>query len=431
MGRFYIDAYAEKNLGRERELNEDNCFCYPDNGQAKSGILSVLIVADGMGGHDAGDVASNLACSYLDHLFAKGGYHNFAKSLDLASEDFQNIIRRAFLEINQRVLERANAFRQQRSMGSTCVLGIIVYDAKRDKTSLFVGSVGDSRCYIVRGNEIILATQDDSYVWELYKKAEISYSDIQTHPQRNIITQALGTSETITPQVNRIDLESNDIVLLCTDGLHGSISDQHIKKILKGSSNAKTACVRLIEAANKAGGKDNIAVAVAYCLSAPRERTLLYHAERPPITKTLLFITISLLVFGGLAALVFLQPWKSENISIVPRVDYRIESRPSERTVLSEDTAHFYLRIMPAIPDSMEYLYSVLVRTNHGKYRDEQNLAKLRKGLNQRYRLTLTLKDTGWTILFMSLLNKSGDIICTTIDSMFVQSSAKTINFKE
>lgn len=269
MSRLYIHSAYRTDIGLKRELNEDYCFSASDKSGMRNGVAGVLAVSDGMGGHDAGDIASKMTCEYLEHLFVRGGSANLAQELGVDSGNHSALLNEVFHRMNRRIVDRAKSFDLLRTMGCTCVVGLITHEIATGSSVLFVGWVGDSRCYIVRGDDIFLATEDDSYVWDIYKKGKITYQEMRVHPKRNVLTQALGTVEAIVPRFNRIRLQPDDIVLLCSDGLHGFISDNEIKNILNSSSNAETASQRLIDAANNAGGKDNISVAVAYCLSEP------------------------------------------------------------------------------------------------------------------------------------------------------------------
>ncbi|MBI3003836.1 MAG: serine/threonine-protein phosphatase [Ignavibacteriales bacterium] len=321
MRKLYIDSAYRTDIGLKRELNEDYCFSASDKSGMKNGVVGVLTVSDGMGGHDAGDIASKMTCEYLEHLFVRGGCANLAHEMGVDANEYPALMNEVFARMNKRIVERAKSFDLLRTMGCTCVVGLISYEAETGSSVLLVGWVGDSRCYIVRDNEIFLATEDDSYVWDLYKKGRITYQDMRVHPKKNVLTQALGTVETVSPRFNRIRLQPDDIVLLCSDGLHGSLPDQEIKAILKSSPDAESASQRLIDVANEAGGKDNISVAVAYCRSG-RAST-----GRPSKSFAALGkLAVASVAFGLLAvgSLLIVEPFQKahSDVPILPRVKF-------------------------------------------------------------------------------------------------------------
>lgn len=263
MIKLHLDICALTDLGLKRQLNEDSCFAEVVPRGDPNGLIAVLAVADGMGGHDAGDVAAHQACDFLFHLFARGGYHDFLKDRGIVTTDLAAILTEAFLEVHQRIRERAASFRLTDMMGATCTTALIRSDPQTGRLALICGSVGDSRCYIVRGEELILVTQDDSAVWEMLRRKEIRYDDIRTHPKRSTLTQALGMDAALVPSVVSLYVSHRDIVLVCTDGLHGVLSDREIGGVLRKSRSAATGVRELVKSALDAGGKDNISVAVS------------------------------------------------------------------------------------------------------------------------------------------------------------------------
>ncbi len=285
MPRYHLDSSFLTDIGIKRELNEDNCFSASDKSGTREGIVGVFAVADGMGGHDAGDVASKIACEFLQHTFVRKGLAAFARELRIQENDYPALISESLRAIHQKIVDRAQSFNLFRTMGCTCLVGLIVHDSKNDATSLALGWVGDSRCYILRDKEILLATEDDSYVWDLYRKGEISYSEMRYHPKRNVVTQALGTSKVIAPHSNVVTLQPNDKILACTDGLHGAVTDHEMREVLISSPDAESAARNLVELANKAGGNDNISVTVMECLKEPRRALAVRPAKVSGLTK--------------------------------------------------------------------------------------------------------------------------------------------------
>jgi PPM family protein phosphatase len=306
MHKFSFDTFHASDIGFKRELNEDHCFAELVDNPVHEGIVGTLAVADGVGGQDAGDVASKIACDAIQHLFARSGYVAFARESGIAENDYSGLLAESLRYIHQKIVDRALTFNMPRTMGCTCVVGLIVCDERTGITSLFLSWAGDSRCYIKRGSEILLATEDDSYVWDLYKQGKISYSDMRTHPKRNVVTQALGTGTPIRPRSNVVELKPNDVILLCTDGLHSEIIDQEIKRILETTHDAEQACRKLITSANKAGGRDNISAVVVRCSGgAPMTSEL---APRKIRTIARAAIACALLAAGVTFSYVYVTP---------------------------------------------------------------------------------------------------------------------------
>lgn len=269
MRRMIIDVAGKTDIGSKRELNEDACLSAIVRDGGVQGIRAVLAISDGMGGHEAGDVASKIAVEYLEHLFVRGNDVAFCKDLGIDPFDYGAVLREVLMTINRKIIDRAVTFNLFKTMGCTCVVGLIVCGQDRTQWSLVLGSVGDSRCYLIRGSDILLATEDDSLVWQLYKRKEISYAEMRYHPKRNVLTQALGIQEVIQPQICSIGLESGDVVLLSSDGLHTVMSEKEIRQIVARASTPGEAAERLVNGANRSGSKDNISVSVAYCSKEP------------------------------------------------------------------------------------------------------------------------------------------------------------------
>jgi serine/threonine protein phosphatase PrpC len=223
--------------GRIRERNEDSVF--PEASGAGEGPL-LAGVADGMGGHVAGNIASTLA-------------------LTMATEEPAD----ADIEIGDRVLAANQAIRNRvndepnlAGMGTTMTLGLFSEDG-----SATIGHVGDSRCYLLRGGELQRITSDHTVVAELVALGHIQEDDIDTHPQRHLLTRSLGLGP-VTVDSEQLDLEDGDRLLFCSDGLTSMLNDREIKSILGSGSDLEARVWILIEAANAAGGIDNITVAI-------------------------------------------------------------------------------------------------------------------------------------------------------------------------
>lgn len=223
--------------GRIRERNEDSVF--PETSGAGDGPL-LAGVADGMGGHVAGNIASALA-------------------LTMATEDPAD----ADIDIAERVLAANQAIRDRVSdepnlagMGTTMTLGLFSEDG-----SATVGHVGDSRCYLLRDGDFKRITSDHTVVAELVELGHIQDEDVETHPQRHLLTRSLGLGP-VKVDTEQLDLEAGDRLLFCSDGLTSMLNDREIKAILDSGSDLEATVWMLIEAANAAGGIDNITVAI-------------------------------------------------------------------------------------------------------------------------------------------------------------------------
>lgn len=234
-------AYAS-SIGRIRKSNQDFVRVF----QNKSGA-TMAIVCDGMGGHQGGDVASTMAVSHLGHSFSTTDF------MDCESA-------RKWLDVqlnseNETILKTADRFPDLNGMGTTIVLAVVFAE------EALIAHLGDSRAYSYTGEKFSQLVEDHSLVNELVKMGQITKQQAKHHPQKNIITQALGVSSTIEPEFKQIELHDNDVILLCTDGLTNSLSDPQIQQILATKElSLKERCRKLINEANRLGGGDNITV---------------------------------------------------------------------------------------------------------------------------------------------------------------------------
>ncbi len=234
-------AYAS-SIGRIRKSNQDFVGVFKNKSD-----VSFAVVCDGMGGHQGGDVASTMAVSHLGHNFLNTDFDNAA-------------LAQKWLEVqlnseNETILKTADRFSDLNGMGTTIVLAIAFKD------SALIAHLGDSRAYSYTDGKFTQLTEDHSLVNELVKMGQITKEQAKHHPQKNIITQALGVSSTINPQYSTISLKENDLILLCTDGLTNSLNDPQIQQILATKDlSLKDKCNKLINEANRLGGGDNITV---------------------------------------------------------------------------------------------------------------------------------------------------------------------------
>ena len=267
-----VEIHAKTDVGRVRRGNEDN-FLLLDltAGRAWSGADGaespadmheftlgenglVLVVSDGMGGALAGDVASRMAIEAVrDVLLGKNGDHNGCD----AEASLVDCLKHATLEANKNIHYKSLEDSRCSGMGAT-LTGAAIKDDKLDLVQ-----VGDSRAYVMRGQQIRLATKDQSLVQQLVDVGQISEAEAETHMFRNVILQALGAQNELTPATARIQLRDGDTLLLCSDGLSGKLRNEDIRQIVADAGDLSAACSALVAEANNRGGEDNITVVLA------------------------------------------------------------------------------------------------------------------------------------------------------------------------
>jgi protein phosphatase len=291
-----VELYAQSDVGRVRRGNEDNFLILDlsneqtwtgaDGAKAPEKLTRfdlgekglVLVVSDGMGGALAGDVASRMAVdSVREMLIGTEGEEACAPDMPLV-ECLKNATVYANLAIHLRSQEDARCA----GMGATFTGAAVKGDG------LDLVQVGDSRGYIIRKEQIRLATKDQSLVQQLVDVGQISETEAETHMFRNVILQALGAQSDITPVTGKIRLRRDDILLLCSDGLSGKLKGEDIQQIVvKSNGDLAQACKALIDEANIRGGEDNITVVLARFLGDDLEppSTERITIELPPLEE--------------------------------------------------------------------------------------------------------------------------------------------------
>lgn len=229
---------AKSDIGRYRKLNEDSYFIY------RNERLVGGMVADGMGGHNAGEVASKMAAE----LVKCGIMDGFKPDMDYV--EFSELVRRSLISANDEIYRRSKVSQNVSGMGTTACAAF-VYSGK-----LITANIGDSRAYSISDN-IVQLTRDHSYVEELVQRGEITKESAKSHPQKNYITRALGTEEYVKSDV-AINAYNGEIIIICSDGLTNLVSDEQIMEIVKANDDFDIAAQELVELANKKGGIDNI-----------------------------------------------------------------------------------------------------------------------------------------------------------------------------
>lgn len=241
-----INAYGSSDTGRVREINEDSFLIYGFDDESSDGFA---LLADGMGGHNAGEVAS------AEAVEAVGGELQQSMSEDNADKVVYNILS-SIDYANKKIYEASISNAMKAGMGSTLVVAYI-----QDK-KLYVANIGDSRAYIKSGDFFKQITVDHSVVQELVMNGTITPEEALVHPDKNIITRALGTEKIVDADIFEYDLKEGDVVLLCSDGLYEHVRDNMIAEVLNNFENTETASKKLVELANEDGGTDNITVVI-------------------------------------------------------------------------------------------------------------------------------------------------------------------------
>lgn len=235
-----IKTFSITDIGRKRKLNQD--YVYTSE-QPVGNLPNLFIVADGMGGANAGDYASKVTVETMVADMAA----SFEKSP-------VRIIGKAIETANGVIYKKSRENSELEGMGTTVVAATYIGGY------LQIANVGDSRLYLVNDREIRQITRDHSLVEEMIRVGGIARADARNHPDKNIITRAVGVSDTVEADFFTVELNDSDTALMCTDGLTNMLEDEEIRMIMAGSRDIVEKAERLIKAANDKGGKDNISV---------------------------------------------------------------------------------------------------------------------------------------------------------------------------
>lgn len=251
-GPLRIEVAGQTDVGRKRNHNEDNFAILAEYG--------LYVVADGMGGHASGEVASKMAVDTLQEFFAATAddpERTWPYKMDRNKGYEENRLVTGIKLCNLRIYEQAQRNAKQRGMGTTLVALFAVEDG------IYVAHVGDSRVYRIREAAIEQLTEDHSLLNDYKKMKRLTEEEIANFPHKNVIVRALGMKDTVKVDTRFEAPRAGDTVLLCSDGLSGPVTDPDILKIVLDSPDLPTASNRLIEAANENGGPDNITCVVA------------------------------------------------------------------------------------------------------------------------------------------------------------------------
>lgn len=235
---------VKSDVGQRRSVNEDAAGYFYNQHH-----VPLVMVCDGIGGHNAGDVASAMALARIGKAWSED-----------ASQEIEAIYQwlvKTIQEANDAIFQRSNQFEDLKGMGTTLVLATII------EGQLLIANVGDSRAYLMRQYQIKQLTEDQSLVNALVRSGEISPEEAKTHPSRHVVTQSLGVTLNVEIDFVRMPLKENDILLLCSDGLSDMLDADGIRDILVNYSTVEQQAEKMIQAANDAGGRDNITIAIA------------------------------------------------------------------------------------------------------------------------------------------------------------------------
>ena len=232
--------YGATDIGKMREKNED-CFYAEDD---------LFIVADGMGGHLAGEVASRLSVDTFVRFFNE----SINKQPKIQTRSIKKNIIRSINLANDEVFKKSLKSSEYSGMGTTLTACFLYED------NIHIAHIGDSRAYLCRDKNIDLLTSDHTFVGELYRRGEITYEDTFSHPRRNFLTNVLGVSDEVSPDYFTLKILPGDSLIICSDGLNSMLRDEIILKISEKYPEPENTVKKLIENALKNGGNDNITI---------------------------------------------------------------------------------------------------------------------------------------------------------------------------
>lgn len=249
-----LEYSARTDTGRKRKGNEDSFIINDEEG--------LFVVADGMGGHAAGEVASRLAVESIEEFVRMTGSDReitWPFEIDDTMPLDANRLKIALRLANRKVIKFPEERHEYQGMATT-VVSMLFSDS-----TIYIGHVGDSRAYRVRDGRISQLTNDHSWVNEQVVSGVLTSNQARNHPLRNVVTRAVGSRWDLQVDLLTEDAKDGDLYLLCSDGLSTMLEDDEILQILKAESTAEAACEKLIERANEAGGEDNITAIVIRC----------------------------------------------------------------------------------------------------------------------------------------------------------------------
>jgi protein phosphatase len=250
-----ISSYGSSDIGKKRQRNEDSLVVNRD--------IHLYLVADGMGGHNAGDVASSTAAKTIESFMLRSHQEReltWPFGIDPKMSFDANRLRTALKLANHKIWQLADSNQEYNGMGTTVVAVAVSEDVAT------IVSVGDSRAYLWRDGEVKLLTRDDVWLNETWVRRSFTEEQLQRMPLKNVLSKAIGSKEDIEFPMQELQMADGDLILLCSDGLHGLVEPPEMEQVLKTTEgNLPGICEALTRMANEAGGKDNITcVAIKY-----------------------------------------------------------------------------------------------------------------------------------------------------------------------
>ena len=237
-----MKTFSITDVGMVRQVNQDYVFT---TGKPLGILQNLFVVADGMGGHQAGDYASKCTVEVMIKEIAKS-----------EGEDIERVLVKAIKAANREIIKEASGDEHLKGMGTTVVAATV------KEQMLYFANVGDSRLYLINQG-IQQLSKDHSLVEELVRAGELDRAESRNHPQKNIITKAVGVAEDVQPDFFIVDMKENSRILLCSDGLSNMVDDEKLEEILSGEGTEEELAEKCIEEALFYGGLDNIAVVIA------------------------------------------------------------------------------------------------------------------------------------------------------------------------
>ena len=234
----------KSDVGQRRKVNEDAAGYFESKNH-----IPLMMVCDGIGGHNAGEIASAMALMLIGQAWEKTEFNDI-------EEVYQWLIQK-ITEANEAIFTRSAQYEDLYGMGTTVVVASIIGN------QLMIANVGDSRAYVLRNFQLKQLTEDQSLVNALLKSGEITPEEAENHPNKNIVTQSLGVTSSVEIDFVRMTVKDEDTLLLCSDGLSDMLSLEQIRNVMNHYSDVEQQVEKAVQEANEAGGRDNITVAIA------------------------------------------------------------------------------------------------------------------------------------------------------------------------
>ena len=234
----------KSDVGQRRKVNEDAAGYFESKNH-----IPLMMVCDGIGGHNAGEIASAMALMSIGQAWEKTEFNDI-------EEVYQWLIQK-ITEANEAIFTRSAKYEDLYGMGTTVVVASIIGN------QLMIANVGDSRAYVLRNFQLKQLTEDQSLVNALLKSGEITPEEAENHPNKNIVTQSLGVTSSVEIDFVRMTIKNEDTLILCSDGLSDMLSLEEIRNVMNHYSDVEQQVEKAVQEANEAGGRDNITVAIA------------------------------------------------------------------------------------------------------------------------------------------------------------------------